>query len=248
MTLEKVLGLCISPLNKVLGPSLASFKREKKLIDIKFKMEGPTIIVPESRENPKFLAIDLGKVTAENMLSSDGVDENLLINIEDGQVFTGSMGQHQNMQLSSVISTDIASKMDIKIERKGQVMKHTNVVCVEDILCNISPDDVQLLISIFHHNLLKLKLDVDQLLNLMPAKIVPDDSECILKKEKFFEARLMVDNITINLNETDEQRKDEEERSASPSQQAQKMFQISTKVDLFINIYNFFQQYFRIYC
>ena len=239
MTLEKVLGLCISPLNKVLGPSLASFKREKKLIDIKFKMEGPTIIVPESRENPKFLAIDLGKVTAENMLSSDGVGENLLITIEDGQVFTGSMGQHQNMQLSSVISTDIASKMDIKIERKGQVMKHSNVVCVEDILCNISPDDVQLLISIFHHNLLKLKLDMDQLLNLMPAKIVPDDSECILKKEKFFEARLMVDNITINLNETYEQREDEEERSASPSQQAQKMFLISTKVNYFINVYNF---------
>ena len=129
-------------------------------MDIKFKMEGPLIIVPESRENPKFLAIDLGKISADNMFCKDGQTENLLINIEEGQVFSGTMGQHQNIELLGVIANDISCKMDIKMERTTSLLKYSNTASFEDITCNISPLDVYLLTNILHNNILKLKVDI----------------------------------------------------------------------------------------
>lgn len=160
LTLEQVVKVLFSPINKICGQRLQNFVTEEKKVDIKFKMEGPLFIVPESRENPKFLAIDMGKISADNMFGNDGHTENLLVNIQEGQVFTGTMGPHQNIELLGVISDDLSCKMDIKIERKASILKHSNIVSVEDISCNIDPSDVLLMTTILHHNILKLKVDL----------------------------------------------------------------------------------------
>lgn len=160
MTLEQVAKVLFSPLNRIFGERLQNFVTEEKIVNIKFKMEGPLLIIPESRENPKFLAIDLGKISADNMFYKDGQTENLLVQFEEGQVFTGTMGQHQNIELLSVISNDLSSKMDIKIERTASLLKHNNVVTVEDVTCNISPTDVHLISRVLYQNILKLKVDL----------------------------------------------------------------------------------------
>ena len=50
-----------------------------KYFEINFKIDGPTFQFPESRENPQLLVLYLGKTCVENMKSTDGKVENMLM-------------------------------------------------------------------------------------------------------------------------------------------------------------------------
>ena len=87
MNLEKVMKIVVGSVHWAVGPSLKDFLCEEKYVNIKFNMEGPTFIIPESRENPQMIAVHLGRITAENLQTKDGKVENMMINLTHGQIF-----------------------------------------------------------------------------------------------------------------------------------------------------------------
>ena len=160
MNLEKLIKILVGSVHWIIGPSLKDFLHEEKYVNIKFTMEGPTFIVPESRENPQMIAVHLGKITAENLQTKDGKVENMMINMTQGQIFSGMMGIHQNMELIRILVPDISSKLDIKLENKCSSKKHSSVLSLDNIECNINTDDIHLIFSILYNNILKLKVDL----------------------------------------------------------------------------------------
>ena len=106
------------------------------------------------------IAGHLGKITAENLQTKDGKVENMMINVTQGQIFSGMMGIHQNMELIRILVPDITSKLDIKLENKGSSKKHSSVLSLDNIECNINTDDIHLIFSILYNNILKLKVDL----------------------------------------------------------------------------------------
>ena len=158
--MESLISKLAKPFSWIVEPSLKVFKQDEKYIDIKLKIDGPTFVFPESRENHHLIAVYLGKITAENMLSKDGKVENILINLSQGHIFAGEMGNYQNIDLSRIIIPNISSNVDIKLEKKGTVKRHSTILSIEDIECNINSDDIHLLASILKSNILKLKMDL----------------------------------------------------------------------------------------
>ena len=59
----RLLGNLVQAFHWLIGPSLKIFLDKEKFVDLKFKMEGPTFIVPEGRENPQVLAFYLGEMS-----------------------------------------------------------------------------------------------------------------------------------------------------------------------------------------
>ena len=57
-----LVGSMVRAFHWMIGPSLKIFLNKEKFVDIKFKIEGPTFIIPEGRENPHVVAISLGKI------------------------------------------------------------------------------------------------------------------------------------------------------------------------------------------
>ena len=57
-----LVGSLVRAFHWMIGPSLKIFLNKEKFVDIKFKIEGPTFIIPEGRENPHVIAISLGKI------------------------------------------------------------------------------------------------------------------------------------------------------------------------------------------
>ena len=55
-----LVGSLVRAFHWMIGPSLKIFLNKEKFVDIKFKIEGPTFIIPEGRENPQVIAISLG--------------------------------------------------------------------------------------------------------------------------------------------------------------------------------------------
>ena len=160
MNLEKVMKILVGSVHWAVGPSLKDFLCEEKYVNIKFNMEGPTFIIPESRENPQMIAVHLGRITAENLQTKDGKVENMMINLTKGQIFSGIMGIHQNMELTRILVPDITSKLDMKQENNGSSKKHSSVLSLDNIECNINTDDIYLIFSILYSNILKLKVDI----------------------------------------------------------------------------------------
>ena len=68
-----LVGSLVRAFHWMIGPSLKIFLNKEKFVDIKFKMEGPTFIIPEGRENPQVIAISLGKI----MMHYDALTEQL---------------------------------------------------------------------------------------------------------------------------------------------------------------------------
>ena len=143
------------------GQNTRTLLTDEKYADIKFRIEGPTFIIPESREAPHFLAVNMGQISAENMLTREGQVEDLMINMTGAQVYTGMMGVHQNMELGSIIVQEISAKMDIKIEKRNAgALRHASCVYLDPVVCNVSRNDIQLILSVLHNNLLKIKVDL----------------------------------------------------------------------------------------
>ena len=211
----------------MIGQSLkALLSAEDKFVNIKFNMEGPTLLLPESRENPDLIALYFGNISAENMLTNEGKVENLMVNISQGQVYSGMMGIHQSVDLQRILIDDLSCKMDIKLEKQASILHHSSVVSIDNIVCNINTDDIHLLVNVISNNILKLKMDIGHILSFLPTKIIPDEKEYLLSREKKFEGKFMLDQITINFNDIHDEDLINEERSASPYQDAEMLFQI----------------------
>ena len=150
------------------GQKTRTFMTEEIYADIKFRIEGPTFIIPESRENPHFLAVHLGKISAENMMTREGLVEDLMVNMTGAQVYSGVMGVHQNMELGSIIIREICAKMDIKIEKRNSAaLRHASCVYLDPVECNITRNDIHLISSVLHNNLLKIKMDLGRKLGFI---------------------------------------------------------------------------------
>ena len=251
LTLDSIVTGVMSPLIWLAGNNTRTFMTEEKYADIKFRIEGPTFIIPESRENPQFLAVYLGKISAENMLTREGQVEDIMINMAGAQVYSGVMGVHQNMELGSIIVQEISAKMDIKIEKKNSAaLRHSSCVYLDQVECNITRNDIHLISSLLHNNLLKIKMDIGRklwssiynintilcnsgkLAGLLPTKIVPGENETLLRQEKLFQGKVMVERVTVNLNGPLEYDSEEEERPASPAQDTEALYAVMFHVSL----------------
>ena len=246
MNMEKLIKIIVGSIHWMIGPSLKDFLHEEKYVNIKFFMEGPTFIIPESRENPQLIAVHLGKITAENLQTKDGKVENMMINMMHGQIFSGMMGIHQNMELIRILVSDITCKLDIKLENNGSSKKHLSVLSLDNIKCNMNSDDIHLIFSILYSNILKLKVDIgskylitqtrnlffflDQLLSFLPTKIIPDESEHLLSKDRNFYGNIMIERITFNLNDLNDEDFEMDARSNSPVPENDLLFQITLHV------------------
>ena len=68
-----LVGSMVRAFHWMIGPSLKIFLNKEKFVDIKFKIEGPTFIIPEGRENPQVIAVSLGTMeltSTSNIISS----------------------------------------------------------------------------------------------------------------------------------------------------------------------------------
>ena len=59
----KVSSMFLSACHWILGPSMKVLISNDKYIDIKFNMDGPTLLIPEMKENPQLFTVYLGNLT-----------------------------------------------------------------------------------------------------------------------------------------------------------------------------------------
>ena len=181
-------------------------------------------------------------------ISRAGQVENLMVSVTGGQVYSGMMGVHQNMELGTVIIQEISAKVDIKIEKRTSSLRHSSSVYLDPVECNISRNEIHLISSALQNNLLKIKMDIGihsktdppfsylkkkpiisgKILCLLPAKILPDETETetLLGQDKMFQGKLMVERVSFNLKVSREYDSDEEERPTSPSQDSEILYAI----------------------
>lgn len=55
-------SLLISAFHWILGPSMKVLLSDEKYIDMKISMDGPTLLVPELKENPQLFTFYLGNI------------------------------------------------------------------------------------------------------------------------------------------------------------------------------------------
>ena len=58
----KVSSLLISAFHWILGPSMKVLLSDEKYIDMKISIDGPTLLVPELKENPQLFTLYLGNI------------------------------------------------------------------------------------------------------------------------------------------------------------------------------------------
>ena len=95
LDLKKVSGRILSTLHWVIGPSLKVLQNKEKHIGVKIKMDGPTLILPEQKENQDLFSIYLGQVSLENMMIKEGAVENMMLVMAGGQVTRAVMNVNQ---------------------------------------------------------------------------------------------------------------------------------------------------------
>ena len=84
-------------------------------------------------------------------------------------------------------------------------------------------------------------------MGLLPTKIVPGENETLLRQEKLFQGKVMVERVSVNLNGPLEYDSEEEERPASPAQDSEPLYAVILHVSLamslcaLINIIQIFQ-------
>ena len=61
----KVSSYLLSASHWLLGPSIKVFLSDDKYIDIKIKMDGPTLLIPEMKENPELFSVYLGNLIVD---------------------------------------------------------------------------------------------------------------------------------------------------------------------------------------
>ena len=75
-------------------------------------------------------------------------------------------------------------------------------------------------------SLTRKSIFLDQLLSFLPSKIIPDETEHLLDRERIFYGNIMIDTITFNLNDFNEEELEVDGRSNSPVPENDLLFQI----------------------
>ena len=83
-----------------------------------------------------------------------------MLEVQQGQIYSGFMGIHQSLELLRVIMPDLSCKLDCKISSEPGVRQYRSVLAVEDITASLDTGDILLFSHILHNNILKLKIDL----------------------------------------------------------------------------------------
>ena len=105
----------------------------------------------------------------ENMITKEGANEDILVEMCGGQMSRAVMNVHQYIDLQSVIVEDLSCKMNIKRSRKRDKLNHSAVFSMDTIVCNVNPEDIQLGLHILQNNILKAKIEICKILVLITA-------------------------------------------------------------------------------
>ena len=105
--------------------------------------------------------MSVGKCTLENILTKAGNIENILVEMSGGQIAKAVMNANQCIELQNVIVEELSAKIDIKRNRKKN--KNSTVFSLDDIVCNLNPEDLQLALHILQNNILKAKFEICKL-------------------------------------------------------------------------------------
>lgn len=101
----------------------------------------------------------LGKICLENILTKAGNVENILVEMCGGQIAKAVMNTNQCIELHNVIVEELLIKIDMKKNRK-KGKGYSTVFSLDNIVCNLIPDDIQLALHILQNNLFKAKLNM----------------------------------------------------------------------------------------
>jgi hypothetical protein len=176
----------------ILGPGIKILSSRERHVSLRVKMDGPTLLVPEMKENHNLLSLYLGKVSLENMMTHEGMVENLLLEMVEGQVTRAVMDSNQSILEYAIIAGELACKVDMKRNR-GKGTKDA-VISLDNINVNLTPKDIQLALHILQNNLLKLKEDTEE---LFPTCIFnfSEEQEPLIIEDSRWTAHLMVDQV-----------------------------------------------------
>lgn len=83
-----------------------------------------------------------------------------MLELQQGQIYSGFMGINQNLELMRVIMEDLSCKVDCKIEVGPQLRQYCSVVTVEEVNFSLDNGDILLASHILRNNILKLKIDL----------------------------------------------------------------------------------------
>ena len=75
-----------------------------------------------------------------------------------GQIAKAVMNVNQCIELQNIIVEELNCKIDIKKNRKK--MNNSSVFSLDNIVCNVNPEDIQLALHILQNNILKTKIDI----------------------------------------------------------------------------------------
>ena len=103
----------------------------------------------------------------ENLLTKNGSVQNIMLDLQQGQIYSGFMGINQHLQLRRVVLQDFTCKADCKIEIGAKLRHYCSVVTVEEVTASLDNGDILLSSHILQNNLLKLKIDLCKF-NLRP--------------------------------------------------------------------------------
>ena len=195
LDLHRTWSLVLPVLHWAVGPSLRVFQSRDKYISVKVKMDGPTLLIPEMKENPHLFSVYLGKVSLENMLQQDGTVENLMLELVGGQVTRVVMNLNQCIEERGVIIGELGCKMDMKRSR-GKGTKDA-VISVDNLLMNLSSKDIQLGLHILQNNLLKTTQDLSYLLPDFSFEL-SEEQEPLVCQDSRWSVDLMVDQVKLD--------------------------------------------------
>ena len=194
LDLKKVSGRILSTLHWVVGPSLKVLQNKEKHIGVKIKMDGPTLILPEQKENQDLFSIYLGQVSLENMMMKEGAVENMMLVMAGGQVTRAVMNVNQCIEQLDLIVDELGCKMDVKKNRgKGTT---DVVISIDNTNVAVGPKDIQLGLHILQNNLLKTKQDLCELLPECPFTLSEEQQPLVVGDTKWT-IQLMTDQVLL---------------------------------------------------
>ena len=192
LDLRKVSGRILSTLHWLVGPSLKVLQNKEKHIGVKIKMDGPTLILPEQKENQDLFSIYLGQVSLENMMTKEGTVENLMLVMAGGQVTRAVMNVNQCIEQLDLIVDELGCKMDMKRNRGRGT---TDVILsIDNTNVALGPKDIQLGLHILQNNVLKTKEDLSELLPECSFTLSEEQEPLVFSDTKW-SIQLMIDQV-----------------------------------------------------
>ena len=195
LDLKKVFARSLRVLHWIFGPSLKVLQSKEKHIGVKIKMDGPTLILPEQKENQDLFSIYLGQVSLENMMMKEGAVENLMLVVAGGQVTRAVMNMNQCIEQVDLIVDELGCKMDLKRNRgKGTT---DVIVSVDNTTVALGPKDIQLGLHILQNNLLKTKQDLCDLFPDCPFPLSEEQLPLVIGDSNWT-TEIMVDQVSLD--------------------------------------------------